>query len=109
MGNVPTWLAFTAATVAGVCTWRALVRERRRDVHREKRQSRAQAELVAGWIVEAELSSFPDRKVWVARVGNQSALPIYGVCVEVTKAPGWEPHFVLNDESGSTIPARIAL
>lgn len=105
MGNVPTWCAFGAAFCAAVFTWRALQRERRRDAHREGREARAQADQVAAWIVKADLESFPEHKVWVARIGNSSALPVFAIAFEVTMIPGWEPHYIYGAQpTGATIP-----
>ncbi len=61
---------------------------------------------MAGWITEAKLEAFPDRTVWVARVRNQSALPIRDVRITVPTAPDWEPKFIFNDGHAVVIPPK---
>lgn len=51
-GEVPTWLAFGAATVAATATWRTLTRQRQGDKERAELTKRDQANKVTAWLDE---------------------------------------------------------
>jgi len=77
-GNLASWLAFAAACIAVSFTWRALMRERRRDEAREQREKREQADNVAAWIDYHEENNV--RNHYLA-IQNASGLPIFNVRV----------------------------
>lgn len=78
-GNVPTWLALIAAGVAVTsCTLR---RERERDIRREADGRKAQADKVAGWVDQHEVSG-PEGP-YLIFLRNASELPIYDLKMSV--------------------------
>ena len=82
MGSVPTWLAFASALTAVSFTWRALVRERKRDAARELDDRKAQADKFAAWITREDRSAQGSGD-FILRLRNASDLPIYDVNMQV--------------------------
>ena len=76
LGSVPTWLAFVAASIAVGFTWRALVRERKRDALRELNERKAQADKFAAWLDREEREK-RENGDFVLMLRNASHLPIY--------------------------------
>ena len=75
-GTLSTWLAFIAAGIAVGFTWRALVRERKRDALRELNERKAQANKFAVWL-DREDRERRDNGDFVLMLRNASHLPIY--------------------------------
>lgn len=81
-GEVPTWLAFGAATVAATATWRTLIRQQQGDKARAELAKRDQANKITAWMVddyEHEISirgdTF-DRPDWAVHISNGSDEPV---------------------------------
>jgi hypothetical protein len=78
-GDVPTWLATLGAFLAAAIAWRTFRHERRRD---QDGELRAQANLVAAWLVSQETHWLNDRTLGIA-IRNASELPVYRVDVHL--------------------------
>jgi len=92
-GDLPTWLAVAAAIYAGMGASKLLKIESKRDMAIEERETKTQANQVAGWIRPYVESTEYLTGSLRAKVSNPSLQPIYKV--EVT---WW-----LNEEGISTV------
>lgn len=84
-GDVPTWtstvvsaVALGAAWFAARASWNVLKIETQRDNDADERAQRAQADLVAAWLVNEVPSN---RETWHVCVANESKIPVYDVQV----------------------------
>lgn len=82
-GNVPSWAAFLAASTAAIFTWRALVRERRRDAQRQKDSRRSEAERFGAWIGRDESFQSQFEGDFHVKLRNASEQPIYDVRFQI--------------------------
>lgn len=86
-GDVPTWVATTAAIVAAIFAGLVYRREERRDARREAERRQAQATKVAAWV---DLPS--GEGVVHVHIRNASDVPVYDVRVSIHRTPEVKPY-----------------